>query len=112
MHPISERAPSPYAGLNDAFQRIRRRDGENELLRLLIDMLEAGAIELCKERSDDQVQYWMAARDTCFATRFLAMENDVRAAVADLFLEGLLVFRIDTGKTVNVQWAIRHLSVH
>jgi hypothetical protein len=103
---------SAYASLNDTFQRIRRRDGENELLRLLIDMLEAGDIELCKERSGGRVQYWMAARDTSFATRFLAMEDDVRAGIAECFLEGSVVFEVDTGGRLDVRWHIRRLCVN
>jgi hypothetical protein len=105
---------SAYAGLNDTFQRIGRRDGEDELLRLLIDMLAAGDIELCKERSGDQVRFWMAARDTCFATRFLAMEDDIRAGIAECFLAGVLVFTVDSdsGEPLDVRWVTRYRSVN
>jgi hypothetical protein len=112
MSPRPERMEGACADLNDAFQRIRRRVGENELLRLLIEMLEAGDIELCKERSGDEVRYWLAAKDTCFARRFLEMENDIRAEIAEGFLTGIYVFSVDIGEPLDVRWEIRRRPVN
>jgi hypothetical protein len=71
--------------LSDVFQHLLRRDGENELLRLLFDMLEAGAIRPCEERSGDLGQYWTAARNTCFSNRFPAIEHEVEAGSPNSF---------------------------
>ena len=51
----------------------------------------------------DTSRYWMAATDNCFASPVLAIENQVGAAFANLFLTGQLKFSIDIDP-LNVQW--------
>jgi hypothetical protein len=74
-------------------------------------MLEAGDIKLFAEGSGDDVQCWMAAKDSCFATRFLAIENKLWAAIAHLFLTGQIIFGVDTDP-FNVRWYTRRLPVN
>jgi len=104
MLSVSENLQGAYAALHDALQQIwRRNDEEHELIRLLIDMLEAGDIKLCNESGGDHIQCWMAATDSCFAPRVLAIEDELRAAFAQLLLNGELTFSVDIDP-LNVRW--------
>src|SRR5579863_1477073 len=81
--------------LSRAFEDIKRRGKETEVEQLLTDMLEAGELEPCEERSYGRVRYWKAARNSRFADRPLLIENIVRECVAELFLRGEIIFTVD-----------------
>ena len=105
------RAPDNLQAAYEALQRILARDGENELLRLLVDLIEAGDILLCEERSGECITSWMAAKDSCLATRPYTIDNDVQAALAEGFLAGSFIFSVDIDP-LNVRWRCRSLPVN
>lgn len=77
--------------LNEVLQIIRGREPDNELIRLLIDMLDAGDIE-----KGEGEGVWVAAADTRFSTEHFAEGNLVREGIAHLFLTRELEFHIRT----------------
>ena len=88
--------------LNEVLQIIRGREPDNDLIRLLVDMLDAGDIE-----KGEGEGVWIAAADTRFSTGRFAEENLVREGIAHLFLTRELEFRIKTGSRLDVEWCIR-----
>jgi hypothetical protein len=88
--------------LNEVLQIIRGREPDNDLMRLLVDMLDAGDIE---KGAGEGV--WIAAADTRFSTGRFVEEDRVREAVAYLFLTREIEFRIRAGNRLDVEWHIR-----
>ena len=88
--------------LNEVLQIIRGREPDNELIRFLIDMLDAGDIE-----KGEGEGVWIAAADTRFSTERFAEEDWIREANAYLFLTREIEFRIRAGNRLDVEWHIR-----
>lgn len=88
--------------LNEVLEIIRGREPDNELIRLLVDMLDAGDIE-----KGEGEGVWIAAADTRFSTERFAEEDLVREGIAHWFLMRRFEFRIWTGNRLDVEWCRR-----
>lgn len=100
-------ASSALKDLGGALRQILSRDGENELLLLLIDMYEAGHLEsLVDVTRIAPIRWWKATEKNSYLDRAIAMVNDVRGGIAEGFLEGLFVFTVEGGKPLDVRWRI------
>jgi hypothetical protein len=87
-----------YAGLNETFMIIWRRNKDREILTLLSAVLEAGELELCKDISHETVRYWERAASTDFEARrhlMRDMSDLAQWAVAEAFLRGHVAFTVD-----------------
>src|ERR1035438_5464642 len=107
--PTSCRTPqhvkATEADLRSALERILHRMGDDPLVRLLIDLQGTGQLESFEQQNGkERTIYWKAARRNDFATRFLAIENDIQSAVAEGFLAQFVIFSITPGPPIDILW--------
>jgi hypothetical protein len=89
--------------LADTLRAILRRDGENELIRLVLDICEADQLQPYEHEG---IRYWQPAEECGFASRVFAFENEMRAAMASLFFDRLIVFSVEGGIPLDVRWIL------
>jgi hypothetical protein len=87
--------------LADTLRTLLRRDGENELIRLVLDICEA---EQLQPYEHEGIRCWQPAEECRFASRVFAFENEVRAAMALLFFRRMIVFSVEAGIPLDVRW--------
>jgi hypothetical protein len=93
------------ADLLDGLQTILRRDGESELLQLLVDLWKADQLELVYiQQGRRRIRYWQVIRDADFAARCFEIPNDVEAALVALFLKRRIAFSVEAHTLPTVVW--------
>jgi hypothetical protein len=94
--------------LADTLRTILRRDGENELIRLVLDICEAGELQPYEHKG---IRCWQPASDCRFASRLFGFENQTRAATASLFFDRLTVFSVEVGTRLEIRWIAREMGL-
>lgn len=101
------------ADLLDGLQTILRRDGESELVRVLVDLFEAGQLELVYlQEGCQRIRFWQVAKDTDLVARCYAIRNDVEAAFVRLLIKGSVVFSVEARTLPAVVWRVVDTSVN
>lgn len=90
--------------LTQSLRTILRRDGENELNRLILDMCEADQLQPIEHEG---IRYWQPCEDCRFASRVFAFEDEINAAMALLCFKRKLVFSVEVGPPLDVLWLVR-----
>ena len=94
-------------GLEMTLRTILRRDDENELNRLLLDMCEADQLERCEQLERGEVRWWQPTPDHQFGSRHFGIEDEIHASLAEMFCEGLLAFSVEVGPPPDVRWIVK-----
>ena len=93
--------------LREALEQISHSMGDDPLVRLLVDLREAGQLESFKQQNgEERTTFWRAASRNDFATRFFAIDNDIQSAVAEGFLAQFVVFSISPGPPIDILWRL------
>ena len=87
--------------LADTLRAILKLHGENELVRLVLDICEAGQLQ---PYQCGGIRWWRPSDDCSFASRAFALDNQIREAIASLFFEHMLVFSVEAGTPLDVRW--------
>jgi hypothetical protein len=90
--------------LEASLRTILRCNGENELTRLLLDLCEADQLEVYESPEFGGIRWWKPAQHCELASRVFAIENEIRADMAQLFFRGFLVFSVEAGTPLDVRW--------
>jgi hypothetical protein len=98
---------SSDVGLREALQRILHYMGDDPLVRLLIDLEEAGQLESFEQRNGEKpTTFWRVVLGNNFATRFLAIENEIQSALAEGVLTQFVIFSITPGPPIDILWQL------
>jgi len=104
---------SKYESLREDFDDVwRRRKKSRALVTLLVEMLEAGALELCHLNVPSPHRYWTTSGDGRFTDRHLLIDHVCSATIADLFLAREIVFTTDADSPPEVRWSVLPGSVN
>jgi hypothetical protein len=98
---------SSDVGLREALRRILRYMGDDPLVRLLIDLEEAGQLESFEQQNGEKrTTFWRVALRNNFATRFLAIENEIQSGLAEVVLAQFVIFSITPGPPIDILWQL------
>ena len=110
----SKQASGARSDLRRSLNTILQRDGESQLMRLLIDLLESNQLELISIDVDGgQAPIWKAAGRAGSAESFFGVEdpedfeNVTDSVIAGFFLSGKLTFS-SNAKATKVLWRVNH----
>jgi hypothetical protein len=93
--------------LRAVLREIRMRDGDDQLIQLLEDLLDEEQIKPFEVVDRGvRVQSWRAAIQADPTTRALAIENEFESLLAELFMEGKMVFTLVQRTRPEIVWDI------